>query len=410
MDVCRVDKRAVWVPVGLSITLFALSGVLVGFSGAWRIGVGGIQGLAPIFLAAVGVFFSAKAIRDAAIAKHSSATTVGILALLANHAIMTLYGGLIVWIATFQFTRGRQLRRFGRVLLPALSSGDAWARSSERPRFVEALDPKTREAIAAQWRENWRTEHASVAAFARLTLDLIALGAPPRLVACANEDSLDEIRHAEWCFALARSIDGRAESPAPFAEAQRARTLPGTRSLALAALAVDSLVDGALHEGVSARIIAKLARRTEDPVVRSILKRIAADEGRHARHGWDVVVWCLAGGGAVVASALEGALARLPVAMASAIPAGARAGAWERYGLIGAELEAAEYAAARLDVVARVRTLLASQRAQESAGDLAHALEERVDFGGRVEDVSARAYGPRKVRARVEDVGAVEAR
>lgn len=29
---------------------------------------------------------------------------------------------------------------------------------------------------------------------------------------------------------------------------------------------------------------------------RAILKEIAADEGRHAAHGWDVVAWCLAEG------------------------------------------------------------------------------------------------------------------
>ena len=129
------------------------------------------------------------------------------------------------------------------------------------------------------------TEHASVAAFARLTLDLLALGAPPELLASAQRDALDEIRHTELCFSLARAIDGKSESPGPFAEASRARTLPRTLSLALAKLAVDSLVDGALHEGVSARIVSKLARQCEVPAITDALRLIAADEGRHAAHG-----------------------------------------------------------------------------------------------------------------------------
>ncbi len=86
-------------------------------------------------------------------------------------------------------------------------------------------------------------------------------------------------------FGLARAIDGCVQSPGAFPEAARARTLSRSRTLALAQLAVDSLVDGALHEGVSARIIAKLARRCEAPAIQVILKEIAADEGRHARHG-----------------------------------------------------------------------------------------------------------------------------
>src|SRR5688572_6390900 len=82
-----------------------------------------------------------------------------------------------------------------------------------------------------------------------ITLDLIALGAPPALVAAAQRDALDEIRHAELCFSLARALDGGALGPAPFPEVQRARARSSARPRALAQLAVDALIDGALHEG-----------------------------------------------------------------------------------------------------------------------------------------------------------------
>src|SRR4029077_13893090 len=117
------------------------------------------------------------------------------------------------------------------------------------------------DGVADRWRENGKTEHASVAAFARLTLDLMALGAPPDLIAAANQDALDEIRHTELCFSLAKALDGKAVSPGAFPQAQRVATLPRSRTFALAKLAVDSLIDGALHEAVSARIIASLAHR-----------------------------------------------------------------------------------------------------------------------------------------------------
>jgi len=108
-----------------------------------------------------------------------------------------------------------------------------------------------------------------------------------------------------------------------------------------------------MHEGVSARVIARLARQCEQPPVRDALRELAADEGRHAAHGWDVVEWCLAEGGAPVAHALRGALRTIP----ERITSDAGEPGWEQYGLHGAALEAEEYAKARADVVRKVRAL-----------------------------------------------------
>jgi hypothetical protein len=293
------------------------------------------------------------------------------LALVLGNLFMTGLGAFAALISTMTFTRGRQIRSAGKILLPPVEHGDAWTGTglsfSGPVGVIDAADADTRRALAAQWRENGRTEHASVAAFARLTLDLMALGAPPDLVADANRDALDEIRHTELCFGLARALDGQSESPGAFPEAARARMLSRSRTLALAQLAVDSLVDGALHEGVSARIIAKLARRCEAPGIQAILKEIAADEGRHARHGWDVVRWCLAEGGESVAHALEGALRALPKTMSSPMPDEARDGRWERWGIMGEVLEAEEHAATRADLERRVGEALAASRSRQPA-------------------------------------------
>jgi hypothetical protein len=310
----------------------------------------------------------------AAIVKGYGATpgATGLLAAVSltfGNLFMTGLGMITALVSTMSFTRGRQIRSGGKILLPPVEPGDAWTgaglSSSGPVGVIETDDEATRDLVAAQWRENGRTEHASVAAFARLTLDLMALGAPPELVADANRDALDEIRHTELCFGLACAIDGRAESPGAFPEAARARTLSRTRTLALAQLAVDSLVDGALHEGVSARIIAKLARRCEAPGIQSILKEIAADEGRHARHGWDVVRWCLAEGGESVARALEGALRALPTVMSSPMPDEARDGRWERWGIMGERLEADEHDATRADLERRVAQAIALSRSSD---------------------------------------------
>jgi hypothetical protein len=281
-----------------------------------------------------------------------------LLATLGNLAMVT-FGMWLAYLSTLGFSRGRQLRRFGRVLLPATGAGRRWV---TQPLNIDehASAPA---GLAHQWRENGKTEHASVAAFARLTLDLMALGAPPTLIAAANRDALDEIRHAELCFSLASALDGQEISPSPFPEAQRVGTLPRSRTLALAQLAVDSLVDGALHEGVSARIISKLAQRCEVPTVRVALKEIAADEGLHAAHGWTVAEWCLAAGGTPVAQALLGAVQQLPMEMRTALPEGAADGGWERWGIHGHALEAQEYRAARAHVVGRVQAMVTSLKA-----------------------------------------------
>ncbi|HEX2672489.1 MAG TPA: hypothetical protein VHM25_16520 [Polyangiaceae bacterium] len=322
----RVAAAWIGVPGFGSSTLLALAGAVSGLADLWR-GHNVMRGpLGALLNLAFGVFG---------------------LAMAAFGAFTTLW-------ATVGFARGRQLRRLGRVLLPPIAAGADWVDETLELDDAAHAPP----GVGEQWRENGRTEHASVASFARLTLDLMALGAPPALVANANQDALDEIRHTEACFALACALDGKRESPGPFPEAQRVRPLSRVRGVALAELAVLSLVDGALHEGVSARVIAKLARRARQPKIVATLKQLAADEGRHAAHGWDVVEWCLEQGGLPVAHALSGAIRVLPERMPSSLPEGAANSGWEAWGIHGAALERDEYTASRADVVQRVGRLV----------------------------------------------------
>ena len=307
---------------------------------------GGVIALAG----AAGMWFAVVALRRAVVGLPPRVVK-GLLAvvLLGGNGVLALAGAALASLASGG-GRGRQIRRFGRVLLPGLRQGGAWSRA----RAPIDATPEARAGLAAQWRENARTEHASVAAFARLTLDLMALGAPPGLVEAAHRDGLDEIEHARVCLSLASGFDGRHESPAPFPEAPRRSPLPPGRVLALAKLAVDSLVDGVLHEGVSARVIARLARMAEAEDLREALAKIAADEGRHAAHAWHVVDWCVEEGGLPVVRALEGALRALPVTRLSVVSPEAEAGDWQRWGVPGHVLEAEEYAKARAHVVGRV--------------------------------------------------------
>jgi hypothetical protein len=340
--------------LGASFGLFVLTSLAMGVLRSTKLGRVGFM-IATV-LALVGLVLGAASVVQSwrSVARLGTGFRVAVvLGGVLGNGLMGLVGAVAALMSTVTFSRGRQLRSLGRVLLARVRSSGDWAHLPLRV----SVDESARAGLAAQWRENGRTEHASVAAFARLTLDLMALGAPPALVSAANRDALDEIRHTELCFSLARALDGKSESPGPFPEARRARTLSVGRTLALAELAVDSLVDGALHEGVSARVIARLARRCDEPQIRAMLKEIAADEGRHAAHGWDVVEWCLAEGGSSVARALAGALPALPSTLRTPLPEAAEDGGWEAFGIVGRALEADAFARTRADLVQRVEAM-----------------------------------------------------
>lgn len=275
-------------------------------------------------------------------------------------------GLFLAWVGAFMVHTaayvpsymGRRHRKGGKLLAPETEPGAAWM-GAEPTELASAIPEGEREALGAEWRDNGKKEHASVAAFAQLTLDLMAVGAPPELVAAAQRDALDEVRHAAACFAIARDIDGLSESPSPFPDARARRFLfTGSRSIALTQIAIDALADGVLNEGIAARLLAQLAKNCDVPALSSILREMAADESRHASHSWDIVAWCVESGGTVVAKALRGAVKGMPRKVCSALPAGAREGAWERWGVHGVAMEALAFAKTRESARAKLEALL----------------------------------------------------
>jgi hypothetical protein len=262
------------------------------------------------------------------------------------------------------FGRGRQLRRFFRMRLAPVEPLATWLSPPRDSTTLPDRGPELDRAAAA-WRRNGLTEHASVAAFAHLSAELLALGAPPELLEDAHADALDELRHTRLCFSLARELDGRAEGPAAFPLARAIPRQRGTRGTALAALAVSSLIDGALNEGVSARVVAELAKDSAvgSESARRVLATIARDEARHAAHAWRVAAWCLAAGGPVVAAALAGAMSGLGPELGASLSPEAADGRLERFGIPGRAREQRAYTEVRARVLARAERLLAVGRA-----------------------------------------------
>jgi len=144
-----------------------------------------------------------------------------------------------------------------------------------------------REVGNATTREHWieraLDEHASVAAFARFVLELLAVGAPSEFIADAASAMRDEVEHARVCFAIA----GHDAGPGPLP------TADASVETDLETIARNTLVEGAIGETLAAIRAARDAEREDDPAVRAVLERIAVDETRHAALAWRFVRWAI---------------------------------------------------------------------------------------------------------------------
>ncbi|MCA9493020.1 MAG: hypothetical protein KC621_23980, partial [Myxococcales bacterium] len=139
-------------------------------------------------------------------------------------------------------TIGRPLMDDGR-MVTAEPTGEDWT-TDDRP-SLRKLSDEDRAALADAWQEQGLLEHASVAAFARLVLDLLELGATAELVDRASIALQDEIRHAARCFALASAYAGREIGPGPLPMPARR----GRRTLTR--LAVERWREGCVGETLS---------------------------------------------------------------------------------------------------------------------------------------------------------------
>ncbi|MCB9549956.1 MAG: hypothetical protein H6706_29460 [Myxococcales bacterium] len=215
---------------------------------------------------------------------------------------------------------GRPLRVRGRQLHPELRVGADWT-SGGRP-DAAGLDAATRRALEALWLHDAQKEHASVPAFSRVSWMLAATGAPAALLVGAHRAAMEEIDHAQRCFALAAGYGGRAHTVEPMPD-----LLLGGLDVtgdARVVLAEESLRDGCLLEDFNADVAAACEAACQEPVTRDVLGRIAREERDHAEFSWDVLAWALDVGGPRVAAAVERALARLdevvrPTAASSAV-------------------------------------------------------------------------------------------
>ncbi len=180
---------------------------------------------------------------------------------------------------------GRPLLVEGAPRLAPAVPGHEWP---ERFPAAGEIDASTRATLARHWARSAAFEHASVGSFARFTLQLLALGAPPDLLADTQSAALDEVRHARLAYGLAARYGGVAMGPGPLPLEGAAPRLDA-RSAAL------GLVEEAcIGEAFAAVELAEAAAGCQDPVVATTLRALSADETRHAALAWRSLRWILA--------------------------------------------------------------------------------------------------------------------
>jgi hypothetical protein len=156
-----------------------------------------------------------------------------------------------------------------------------------RPAFFASLGfgpvPRGRE-LGVHFARAACMEAGSIEAFRMLRDELVAHGAPRRLVRAASRAIRDEMRHVRQTSALARRFGEEPIAPRP---------VPSRARRSFDAVALENAVEGCIRETYSALECAWQAEVAADPVVRATMKRIARDEMRHLELSWAVHAWAL---------------------------------------------------------------------------------------------------------------------
>lgn len=161
-----------------------------------------------------------------------------------------------------------------------------WMDSAIAP-DLRGLPPAIRASLVAHFKAMAAMEHASIGSFARFSLELLALGAPPALLTATQDAASDEILHAQLAYALASAYSGAPVGPGKL-------PIAGVAPATDAAEIVDALVrEACVGETIAAAEALTLSSMVKDPVLVSVYTRVSKDEARHAELGWRSLAWIL---------------------------------------------------------------------------------------------------------------------
>jgi hypothetical protein len=148
-----------------------------------------------------------------------------------------------------------------------------------------------------RWIQDARAEHASVAAFSRFSLQLMAVAAPADLVAAAHLAAVDEVKHAQLCFGLAKTLSRSDDvaTPGPFAIPSGSVEITSD----IGTMVFHTALEGCVGETVS--VVQAFFELETLPLssnglkdqVGEVLTTIFEDEARHAALAWRTLLWAV---------------------------------------------------------------------------------------------------------------------
>lgn len=182
------------------------------------------------------------------------------------------------------------MQQCGTPLVAALVPGQGWAiQTDEQPLpDAQALSQPQREAMAQEWKRIATQEHASIAAFARLSLELLRYGAPAKLIEECHACMHDEIRHAKLAIRWASHLSGQALTLGPMGALAKQPMSENLTQLALA-----NLEEGCCNETLATLLMLDRADRCSHAGMQAAIVEIAHDEQRHAQFAWRLTQWFL---------------------------------------------------------------------------------------------------------------------
>jgi len=153
---------------------------------------------------------------------------------------------------------------------------------------VSSLSIEERTKLAKEWIETGKSEHASVSSFALFAQKLLAISAPPELIAEALQCAREEIDHAMYAFTLASAYSGDSVVvPSTY----NTHTMVVTPDLKL--IIEETINEGCIQETIAALDACRTAHAEHDPVVKLVWDKVIEDEAHHAAFAWKVVKWAI---------------------------------------------------------------------------------------------------------------------
>lgn len=180
---------------------------------------------------------------------------------------------------------GRPFIVDGAARVALIQSRTDWSSTLEPA--LDSLSQAERQLLGEHWIRTAQMEHASIGAFARFGLQLLALGAPATFIEATHRAMADEVVHAKLAFGLASAYLDRNLGPAAL---NCADALDGTD---LRSIALSTFREGCIGETIAALDAEIALQDCEAPAVRHVLQTIAHDEAKHTELAWRFTAWAL---------------------------------------------------------------------------------------------------------------------